>query len=68
MIITSYEKTLSQPLEKFKDEFLNSTYKKQILLYRLALQLEYYETLAEIIKLKPHLPEEFLDDVENIKY
>ena len=67
-MLYTYEKILNQRLETVKEDFLNSSYDRQVRLYKLALDLEYYEALAILVKLLPELPEEFLNDVDNPKY
>jgi hypothetical protein len=57
---------LDKRVPELKEEFLNSPYDRQVQLYHLALRLEYYEALTELVKLLPELPEEFLDDVEKL--
>lgn len=59
-----YENNLQKDIAVVKEEFLNSTYTKQVAMYNLALELEYYELLSQLVKLLPELPEEFLEDVE----
>lgn len=59
-----YEKSLNQRIENVENEFLNSPYTKQVQMYKLALKLEYYELLAQLVRFLPDLPEEFLEDVD----
>lgn len=63
----TYDTIIQRKLDKVEEEFLNSPYTKQVKMYQLALQLEYYEALAQIVKFLPELPEEFLYDVEHLK-
>lgn len=65
--ILNEQPVLTKRIGELKEEFLNATYVKQVKLYQLALKFEYYEALAELVKLLPDLPEEFLEDVEKLK-
>lgn len=56
--------TLKKTLQEVEQVFLNATYTRQVKMYAIALQLEYYELLAQFTKLLPDLPEDFLQDVE----